>query len=59
VEMRLEPEHRGDPTIEGENEVRPNFHPNDFVAGDPGICAATRRDGANFPNFVIPRRFSN
>src|ERR1022692_1188686 len=49
VETRLEPENRGDPTIEGENEVWPDFHPSDFVVGDPGFAPQPEGTGPIFP----------
>ena len=43
------PENRGDPTIEGENEVWPDFHPSDFVVGDPGFAPQPEGTGPIFP----------
>ena len=52
-----EPEGCGGSTVEGENEVWPDFHPSDKKPS-PGtrICAATRRDGAIFPQLFVSRR---
>jgi hypothetical protein len=67
-----EPEGCGGSTVEGVNEVWPDFHPSDedlslhptkqrSLRGDPKspgtpVFAATRRDGANLPHFFVTRR---
>jgi hypothetical protein len=52
-----QPEVCGGPTVEGENKVWPDFHPNDE---DPSLGSPDLRrnpgDGASFPDFVVVRR---
>ena len=49
METRLEHENRGDPTIEGKNDVLPGFHPSDFVVGAPGFAPQLEGTGPIFP----------
>ena len=47
----------GGSTAQDDNEVWTDFHPSDKdLSPGPRICAATRRDGASFPDFVVARR---
>jgi hypothetical protein len=51
----------GGSKLKDDNEVSADFHPSDedLSLGTPEIYAATRRAGANFPNFFVARRSSN